>query len=257
MVRSVECIRRICKTADIIALKETWLLPHDVLYLGSIDNEFGFVGNSAVDTSDILRGRPYGGVAILWWKSLFPTVTVLTWSSVRLVSVKVELTDRTIIVFSVYMPTDSTDNLIEFTECLCEINAIIQSNNVEAVFIVGDLNAHPGELFDTELKHFCAELLWLCIDRELLPSDTYTFVSYVHGMRRWFDHCVMTSAARRAVVGASVLYDIDWSDHYPIQFECDLGLIKPKSVLPKTDMSSQVTWGESINKLVNTIGYVM
>ncbi|KOB52115.1 reverse transcriptase, partial [Operophtera brumata] len=70
---SVECIRRLCKSADVIALQETWLLPHDLGMLDTIDVNFTATSKSAVDTSaGILRGRPYGGVAILWRKNLFP-----------------------------------------------------------------------------------------------------------------------------------------------------------------------------------------
>ncbi|XP_022823917.1 uncharacterized protein LOC111354602 [Spodoptera litura] len=54
-----------------------------------------------------------------------------------------KLHNRAILVFSVYMPTNSVDNLVEFTQCLCEINAIIENNSVESVFMLGDFNAHP------------------------------------------------------------------------------------------------------------------
>ncbi|KAI5636640.1 hypothetical protein NE865_10656 [Phthorimaea operculella] len=124
--------------------KETWLLPHDIGYLGNIDDAFAFTGTSAVDTSaGVLRGRSYGGVALLWRK--------------------------------IYMPTDCSQNLVEFTECLGEMAAVIESHNVESVYMLGDFNAHPGTLFSTELLSFCSEQLWSCVDMELLPSDCYTF----------------------------------------------------------------------------------
>lgn len=64
--RSIESVRHLCKTADIVALQETWLLPHDLSVLGNIHDEFEYTGKSAVDTSaGILTGRPYGGVAVL------------------------------------------------------------------------------------------------------------------------------------------------------------------------------------------------
>ncbi|CAH2101644.1 unnamed protein product [Euphydryas editha] len=70
--RSVEGVRQLCKKADIIALQETWLLPHDLTYLASIDADFGSTGTSAVDTSNgVLVGRPHGGVALLWRKNSY------------------------------------------------------------------------------------------------------------------------------------------------------------------------------------------
>lgn len=45
--RSTEGIRQICGYADIIALQETWLFPHDLPYLSSLHEEFGSTGTSA------------------------------------------------------------------------------------------------------------------------------------------------------------------------------------------------------------------
>ncbi|KOB70957.1 reverse transcriptase [Operophtera brumata] len=51
-------VRRLCHTNDVIALQETWLLPHDLVYLGGIDENFAFTATSAMDTSaGVLRDR--------------------------------------------------------------------------------------------------------------------------------------------------------------------------------------------------------
>lgn len=39
----------------------------------------------------------------------------------------------------------------DVTTCLSRINAIIEEQQVEACFILGDFNAHSGELFGNEL----------------------------------------------------------------------------------------------------------
>ncbi|KAI5631200.1 hypothetical protein NE865_16086 [Phthorimaea operculella] len=71
-MRSIDGVRELCKTADVIALQETWLLPHDIPILDTIDSDFAYTGNSAVDLSaGPLIGRPYGGVALLWRKNVF------------------------------------------------------------------------------------------------------------------------------------------------------------------------------------------
>lgn len=72
ITRSVDCVRKLCQIADVFALQETWLLPHDVPYLGSIDDRFAYTGTSAKDTSaGVLQERPHGGVALLWRKDVF------------------------------------------------------------------------------------------------------------------------------------------------------------------------------------------
>ncbi|CAH2090409.1 unnamed protein product [Euphydryas editha] len=108
--RSVEAVKFLCQSADILALQETWLLPYDIPYLGQIHDDFEYIGKSALDlTAGIFRGRPYGGVAILWRKRVFKSVTVIDCVSPRLLAIKVSLENQFIIVFSVYMPTDSSE----------------------------------------------------------------------------------------------------------------------------------------------------
>ncbi|XP_022823639.1 uncharacterized protein LOC111354417 [Spodoptera litura] len=141
------------------------------------------------------------------------------------------------------MPTESNDNLVEFTECLSEMTAIIDSHNVESVFMLGDFNAHPGESFAIELLTFCEEQSWSCVDLELMPSDSHTFVSDSHGCRRWLDHCLVTNAARQSVSAASVLYNTYWSDHYPVSILCNLNLVEPKISIP-TGCINRIVWGE-------------
>ncbi|XP_049882113.1 uncharacterized protein LOC126378053 [Pectinophora gossypiella] len=244
VMRSVNCVRSLCRTADIVALQETWLLPHDIQFLGSIDDNFAFTGNSSVDTSvGVLSGRPYGGVALLWRKAVFPCVSVLECKSTRLAAIKITQSDRAFLIITVYMPYERAENLIEFTNCLSEIYAIVESNDVETVFVLGDFNAHPGESFTTELLNFCNEQSWSCIDMELLPSDTYTFVSDANGRRRWLDHCVVTAAARDTVLKVSVVYGVYWSDHTPFLVECNIKAIKPKTV-PSYNSLNKVQWGE-------------
>ncbi|XP_047997974.1 uncharacterized protein LOC125235445 [Leguminivora glycinivorella] len=88
--RSVDCIRNLCTKADIIALQETWLYPCDLHFLGTIHPDFAYIGTSAVDTSTgPMRGRPHGGVALLWRKGAFQSVSVISCDSVRLAAIRI------------------------------------------------------------------------------------------------------------------------------------------------------------------------
>lgn len=242
--RSWECVKNLCQTGDVIALQETWLLPHDLALLATVDPDFSFTCKSAVDTSaGVLRGRPYGGVAILWRKSVLPCVTVLTCNSVRLCAIKVNIGSSEILVFSVHMPTDSVESLPEFTECMSEIEAIVETNDCESVFVLGDFNAHPGELFYRELLTFCTDLNWVCVDIQLLPTDTHTYISDAHGCKRWLDHCVLSQTASSTVISAKVIYDVFLSDHFPLELTCNLGVLKPK-IKRCLSFKNKVVWGE-------------
>jgi hypothetical protein len=100
--RSIEAIHDLCKTADLIALQETWLLPNELSMLNSISDDFGCTGVSAVDTTaGMLRGRPHGGVALLWKRSVFQEVSVVQCHNSRICAAKVVLNDKAFLVFSV------------------------------------------------------------------------------------------------------------------------------------------------------------
>lgn len=217
-----------------IALQETWLLHHDLAFLGQIDKGFSYTGKSAVDLSaGFLRGRPHGGVAILWRNSAFHSVTVIKCSSERIAGIKVVTTDRKeFIVICVYMPTDVPDNLPIFTQCLGEMNAIIEENSVENVYMLGDYNAHPSAKFYEEMFEFCYERKWLCADviRLGASSGTHTFVSDAHGSQRWLDHCLVSTSAWYTLNNIEVLYDVYWSDHYPLKIECNIDAIRSKEI---------------------------
>ncbi|VVD05711.1 unnamed protein product [Leptidea sinapis] len=225
--RSCQHIRDLCCEYQVIAIQEHWLLPN-LDFLNTIDDKFRAYGVSAVDTTSVLKGRPYGGVAILWRKDMFPTVNHIYCGNPRVTAVRSELACRSIIVVSVYMPTEAGDNLPMFTECLEVISAVIASHDdVESVIIcLGGFNgdvSHKNSLFGHELVAYCAEEHWTCADVSTLGvmSGTYTYLSDAHGTTSWIDHVVVTSAALRALRGVRVLNNVYWSNHFPLAVEFD------------------------------------
>ncbi|CAK1598235.1 unnamed protein product [Parnassius mnemosyne] len=258
--RSFEGVRELCRSADVIALQETWLLPHELPLLSTIDSDFGATGTSAINTSDgLLTGRPYGGVALLWRKSVFQTVSVINCDNVRTAAIKITVSNRSVVIFSVYMPTNCNENLFIFTECLSLIKSIIEVEEncgVEAFYLLGDFNAHPKEIFYNELINFCNDHTWYCADVDMLglQSNTYTFRSDAHGCERWLDHCIVTQSARTTINKVSVKHDVYWSDHSPLIIECDLYKLNQKVVIdvPIGESNKCIKWGdrqlEQINK---------
>lgn len=75
-------------------------------------------------------------------------MTSIKYESERLIAIKIIAGTRAFLVFSVYMSTESIDNLNEFAECLTEINAVIENSGI-AVYVLGDFNAQPRSLFGT------------------------------------------------------------------------------------------------------------
>lgn len=223
--RAVHQVSRLCDQADLVALQETWLLPHDLNFVHKVNSDFECVATSSVDTSvGVLRGRPYGGLALMWRKSRLPNVTVVECFNNRLIAIRVSTGKSSFLVFSVYLPVDNNDNLPEFTDCLARLSAIIEESDVSAVYILGDFNAHPDASFGRELLSFCQEQKLVCADIDILGVDsgTYTYISDAHGSKRWLDHCVTTKSARNTIRAANVMYDVYTSDHYPLRISCDI-----------------------------------
>ena len=72
-------LNNLCELYDIVLIQEHWLLPFELGLLNNIHDDFIGIGVSAVDiTSDLLKGRPYGGTAILYNKALVSGTMSLT-----------------------------------------------------------------------------------------------------------------------------------------------------------------------------------
>ena len=73
MRRNVDYINSLLcsKSCDYLCLSETWLLHDNLGELGNIHDQYMYTGTLGADSnSRILRGRPSGGTAILFKKSL-------------------------------------------------------------------------------------------------------------------------------------------------------------------------------------------
>ncbi|XP_073953681.1 uncharacterized protein [Choristoneura fumiferana] len=244
--RCIDGVKQLCSDGDVIALQETWLMPHDLSFLDTVHEEFGSTGTSAVDTAaGILRGRPHGGVALLWRKSLFQCVTVIPCANPRVCAIRALTNGSPVVVISVYMPTDMSENILAFIDCLSAICAIIDESDTESVFILGDFNAHPGERFYNELVEFARDQDWVCADLDILKSSgAFTFISEAHGCRRWLDHCITTKAALPCVTNIHIKYDVFWSDHFPLIVKCNLNVVNKKTSVTCLEYNNKVKWGQ-------------
>lgn len=253
LISAVDYVRTLCQTADFLALQETWLLPDEVPYLGNIHQDFAYIGKSSVDvTAGPLKGRSHGGLGILWRRNIFHAVSVIDCVNSRIAAVKVALDEREFLVFSVYMPTDSANNLDEFIDCLAEINAVIETCSVDSAYILGDFNAHPGSLFGTELLDFCVEQKWTCVDVERLGvlSNSYTYLSDAWGTTSWLDHIITTEVATKSVSSVNIRYEVSWSDHFAVELVCDLQVLVPK-LAQQGYVPDSATWGDRDRAQIN------
>ena len=96
------------RSNDIVVLQETWLVDSETEFLSTISEDFYSNGISSVNTSvQALSGRPYGGLGILWRKSLGEKCNILQLRDNRMLGIEFTCKDNVEICFvNMYMPYD-------------------------------------------------------------------------------------------------------------------------------------------------------
>ncbi|CAG9564273.1 unnamed protein product [Danaus chrysippus] len=141
--------------------KETWLHSDELSLLDNINPNFYTLGTSAMNLANSHHGRPYGGVAILWHKNI--NATPVKCDSPRLTAIHIKGVDTSILLITVYMPTECNDNLEEFSDCLSKIITIADEKECHDCIIMGDFNADPQRFFGKELLQFANEKTCLVV----------------------------------------------------------------------------------------------
>ena len=105
----------ICSKSDIVALQETWLLPHDLPICDTIHPSFCAYATSSVDVgAGVVRGRPHGGLAFLYRRSLETHLSPITFDDDRILGLMYKDVNHSILFLNVYFPTQSNDNTDRF-----------------------------------------------------------------------------------------------------------------------------------------------
>ena len=227
----VKCVNEF----DIIFLQETWLMESELTLLSEISTNHYAVGISSMDTTNgVITGRPYGGIGILWHKSIGPSCTVIRYpKEPRLMAVEVRANGQKVLFINVYLPFCCDENLPDFQYYLAKLNDIIESYDSPYVVVIGDFNADTRST-----QKFGSELLDFCQDEGLILSDlvhvkdhtnNFTFVSN-HGTKSWLDHVMATNSGHSIISNIYINYSIISSDHHPIVTEFDLTLERAETV---------------------------
>ena len=127
-------IIELCNMSDFVFLQEHWLLPTELDCLNNLHNDFCATGHSAVELSQgILIGRPYGGTAILFRKNLMSYITLVETHDDRLTALIFQSTMGSVLLVSVYMPTDygDPDCIDNFTDTCARISALYNECDVK------------------------------------------------------------------------------------------------------------------------------
>lgn len=107
---------------DLILLQETWLFSHETKPFQNLPN-YDFIHVSSMPTHKTGKGRPYGGTAIVFKKSIAHLVTPCSLSDPRIISISVQTDQGKISIVNVYFPCCSDQNENIVTEYISKIES--------------------------------------------------------------------------------------------------------------------------------------
>ena len=247
---SVYDINTLCNHYDIIFIQEHWLRNDELYLFNTVHCDFTGFGISAIQTDNgFISGRPYGGVGIIWRKSLAKYISIVQYEDNRIIGCNVGISDNSMLFVNVYLPYQCVDNHDDFVLYLGKLTAIINECTTPTIAIVGDFNAKAGTMFESELLQFVNTCNLNIADYEYFgrSSDTHTYVSDSHGTTSWLDHYVCSHSMYSAITGMKVIDRLPSSDHLPISatmYHSSMeSIINDNGHLPKSAKTSN--WSKS------------
>ena len=110
---------------DILLLQEHWLFDHELFLLNELNQKFSGTGK-AVNTGDNYIAfekshRGYGGVTILWTKSIDHLMNIISDGNSRIRCIEIK-TAKPLLCVSTYLPTKvENDRYEEYSECIDQL----------------------------------------------------------------------------------------------------------------------------------------
>ena len=186
---AVSDLLQIC---DLCLIQEHWLL-HEQLFRLNIHDDFLSVGVSGMESSEFHYGRPFGGCAIFYRKSLTPHVTRLHSPSKRFCSVMfTDQSGSTFLLVCVYLPfyDGSRVSSNEYLIALGELEGFITRHRSDHLLIAGDFNVdfNRNNVNLGHLLHFMSDLHLAAADLPHHSSIQYTYIRDDGTASSWLDH---------------------------------------------------------------------
>ena len=138
-----------------------------------------------METDKQLIGRPHGGVAVLWRKSLGSNCKVVNFNDNRLLGIELNNGHQDMLFVNVYLPYCCDENMEDYLYYMAKVDSLLSDYHSPFVFIIGDFNAHitcsghNGHKFGEQLLNFCQTENITISDTMLLPVETYAYRSEV------------------------------------------------------------------------------
>jgi len=189
--------------------------------LSEVHADFLAYGASAVDIgSNVLVGRPYGGTAILYKKTLSDHISPVQTDDPQITGIKMNTRYGPSLVLSVYMPTDyhDEDSLERYVEVCSKINALIAECDTVDVIVSDDFNCSVGSRFYNNFVDLLNVNKLVCSNINKIPQE-FAYSNSDHSCTSWIDHILCSKAIDADITEINVLYDYISSDHKPLSIK--------------------------------------
>ena len=220
-------VEHMCKDHDIIFLQEHWLAFFDLSRLDSICSRMVCFASSAMDSkisSGCLRGRPFGGVAVLIRDTIVTNVTLVK-SASRYIILRLD----DVLLINVYLPCSSCDNWEdEYADCLASIMNDISKLQFTRILFGGDLNidfmnkhitcSHNSVI--SCIEDFVKTLQMKFADDKISSGSVHTFRVEATGAGSCVDHFAVSESLYTEIVAVSIIDSgINLSDHCAVSMD--------------------------------------
>ena len=264
----LEFCKELFQKCSILCLQEHCLYKSNLNYLYKIGN-INFHGNSAMDETKPLSGRPHGGCAIIWSNDLNCSISPIQIQNNRLCAIRVTLNDNvTLLIINMYLPCDNhcRDNQYEETlEILNLADYIISEQNCTMNILAGDLNAQmTRNTPHTEaVKNFLTSNELHIGLNHILANINYSFTSFANNSKSLIDHvCVCDNLFAMITEYISVDSVNNMSDHTAVMCTFDREILsfstqqrvyKPRAAWHKARKCDILQYQSTLDNLLNKI----
>ena len=133
-------ITDLCDKADVVFLQESLTMLHNLGVFDNFHSNLFSISTYAVDDGEILSGRPYGGLTLLWRKYIEPVCQVITLEDARTSGLKIHSNDRELLALNVYVPYFSLENVDIYHMYVGKVAAFIEESVCRDIMILSDFN---------------------------------------------------------------------------------------------------------------------
>ena len=197
-------------------------------------------------------GRPFGGCAILYRKSLSQYVTVHKSISTRFCAMTITSPMQSLLLICVYLPTNygTTQSYDQYLESLGELKDFIDSQVFDNIIIAGDFNVdfNHHSTSSEYLIRFMNDLQLCAVGVLSCYNINFTYERDDGLVHSWPDHILTFNYCAGDISTVKCIHSPDnFSDHVPISFNlcCNLQPISNTDIAssyPNINAQSNFDW---------------